>query len=178
MTPILSAARKGGLRLVLIAAAATLAVLASAAQASAAPSLTTDKGDYPPGEVVHVSGAGFEPGVEYALPVQRPDGSIVKGDGSNTRGWDKVRADESGNLAYDYQLNAIIGEYEVRAYPAGWSGDWGESPITSVTFFDAANLDQCGNGTVLAPIACAGSGWQNGNLNANQAHYVEGDSVP
>src|SRR4051794_21120077 len=43
----------------------------------AGPTLTTDKADYKPGEVVHVSGTGFEPNTKYALPVQRPNGSIV-----------------------------------------------------------------------------------------------------
>ncbi len=43
----------------------------------------------------------------------------------------------------------------------------------------AGDLDQCANGGVGdAPVACAGSAWVNGNLNANQAHYREGDSVP
>ncbi len=39
-------------------------------------------------------------------------------------------------------------------------------------------LEQCRNGTVDAPEACTGAAWQNGNLNAQQAHYREGDSVP
>src|SRR5262249_48084999 len=43
----------------------------------------------------------------------------------------------------------------------------------------AANLDQCANGGVgNPPVPCTGSAWQNGNLNENQAHYLEGDSVP
>jgi hypothetical protein len=40
------------------------------------------------------------------------------------------------------------------------------------------NLDQCGNGPVASPVPCTGSAWQNGDLNGNQAHYLEGDSVP
>ena len=55
----------------------------------------------------------------------------------------------------------------------------------------AANEDQCANGGVPdlpAGIQCIedpdsdgnlnDNAWQNGNLNANQAHYLEGDSVP
>jgi hypothetical protein len=42
----------------------------------------------------------------------------------------------------------------------------------------AANLDQCANGPFSAPVQCTGSAWVNGNLNGNQAHYREGDSVP
>ncbi|HEX2850154.1 MAG TPA: hypothetical protein VHN98_06365 [Acidimicrobiales bacterium] len=43
----------------------------------------------------------------------------------------------------------------------------------------AGNLDQCANGGVGdPPVVCSGGAWVNGNLNANQAHYREGDSVP
>jgi large repetitive protein len=42
----------------------------------------------------------------------------------------------------------------------------------------SADLDQCANGAITAMAICAGSQWQNGNLNGNQAHYFEGDSVP
>jgi hypothetical protein len=41
------------------------------------------------------------------------------------------------------------------------------------------SLDQCANGAVGGvPVQCAGVGWQNGNLNHNQAHYNEGESIP
>ena len=44
----------------------------------------------------------------------------------------------------------------------------------------SANLDQCANGTLQAPVVCLASpnGWQNGDLNPNNSHYREGDSVP
>ena len=45
---------------------------------------------------------------------------------------------------------------------------------TSHTF----DLDQCRNGTPDVPLQCAGASWVNGNLNATQAHYMEGESVP
>jgi hypothetical protein len=38
----------------------------------------------------------------------------------------------------------------------------------------SANLDQCSNGDIAAPIDCV---WVNGNLNSNNSHYFEGDSV-
>src|SRR5437762_13208896 len=40
------------------------------------------------------------------------------------------------------------------------------------------SLDQCGNGPLSAKTDCNPLSWQNGNLNGNQAHYFEGDSVP
>src|SRR5262245_4894367 len=42
----------------------------------------------------------------------------------------------------------------------------------------AGNLDQCANGPLSAPQQCTGSAWSNGNLNQNQAHYLENQSVP
>jgi len=43
----------------------------------------------------------------------------------------------------------------------------------------AANIDQCANGGVGdPPVVCTGAAWVNGNLNGNQAHYAEGDTVP
>ncbi|MFL5963930.1 MAG: hypothetical protein ACJ757_13670 [Gaiellaceae bacterium] len=38
------------------------------------------------------------------------------------------------------------------------------------------NLDQCGNGTAAVPDTCPP--WQNGDLNVNNSHYRELDSVP
>ena len=42
----------------------------------------------------------------------------------------------------------------------------------------SANLDQCGNGPLSAPVPCTGTAWVNGNLNSSKSHYVEGDSIP
>jgi uncharacterized repeat protein (TIGR01451 family) len=43
---------------------------------------------------------------------------------------------------------------------------------------EAANIDQCRNGTFSDPVRCAGSAWVNGNLGPENSHYREGDSVP
>lgn len=43
---------------------------------------------------------------------------------------------------------------------------------------NAVGLDQCRNGDINSPVTCTGANWVNGNLNASQAHYREGDSVP
>jgi hypothetical protein len=51
-------------------------------------------------------------------------------------------------------------------------------PVTPAFAAAAANLDQCANGSAASPVTCTGSAWQNGNLNSNQAHYREGDSIP
>src|SRR5439155_21282691 len=118
----------------------------SPASASTNPVLATGKLDYHPEEIVDITGSGFDPGTDYAIPVLRPDGTIVKGDGTFSWGWDTANTDGSGNLSYNYQLDGVQGTYEVRAYPSDWSGDWELNPIASVSFTDSAsaNLDQCG----------------------------------
>ena len=173
--------RKLGYLIVPVLAVVLLALVAGITDVQGAPTLTSDKLDYFSGDTAHISGGGYAPG-EYALPVMRPNGSIVRGDGSFTPGWNIVTADAEGNLAYEYKLDGIAGVYEARVYPADWSGDWSQAWIASTTFTDsvpAGNLDQCANGGVgNPPVPCTGSAWQNGNLNQNQAHYFEGDSVP
>jgi hypothetical protein len=45
----------------------------------------------------------------------------------------------------------------------------------------AANLDQCRNGTAASPQNCdehGGGGWFNGNVGAQNSHYAEGGSLP
>ena len=43
----------------------------------------------------------------------------------------------------------------------------------------AYDIDQCANGAIgSTDLVCTGDNWQNGNLNRNNSHYVEGQSVP
>ncbi|MGA2285860.1 MAG: hypothetical protein ABSG55_06300, partial [Dehalococcoidia bacterium] len=112
------------------------AILAWHQLAQAAPTLTTDKADYSPEEIVTVSGGAFAPNTAYDVVVIRPDGTIVKGDGSFVPGWDTVTSDDTGAFTYSYQLDGISGTYEVRAYPSPWDGDLAESPDASMTFTD------------------------------------------
>jgi hypothetical protein len=152
--------------------------------ASAAPTVTTDKADYFFFETVTISGGGFAPNTFYDIPVIRPDGSIIKGDGSLTAGWDKEKTDASGNFTYLYQLDAMAGIYEVRVYPSPWGGNLADSPLASVTFTDAPpqiTLEQCRNGAAGTPNNCpdgGGSGWVTGNVGSSQGHFVEGYSMP
>jgi hypothetical protein len=114
----------------------------------AAPILTTDKEDYFAAEIVPVQGAGFDADTDFDIPVIRPDGSIVLGDGSFRPGWDTIRSDGDGAFTYYYQLDGIDGTYEVRVYPAPWSGNLGELPVASMTFTDAnISFNQCRNDT-------------------------------
>jgi len=35
---------------------------------------------------------------------------------------------------------------------------------------EAADIDQCRNGTAAVPVVCSGSAWVNGSANSTQAH--------
>jgi parallel beta-helix repeat protein len=164
-----------------------LAPQATATSAGPTPSLTTGQDDYSPESVVDFHGTGFVAGARYALPVRRPDGSIVLVDPvtlAAKRGWDVVTAAADGTISYGYKLDGIQGTYEARAYPLDWAGDWNSKPIATVFFTDKAqaDIDQCANGSIGSAASCPGSGgggdWQNGDLNGNNSNYREGDSVP
>src|SRR5262249_16924223 len=110
--------------------------------------------------------------------VIRPDGSIVKGDGSFTPGWDKVLSNASGSFTYLYKLDGIAGTYQVRVYLWPWSGDRAETPVASTTFMDA-NIDftQCQNDGNNDNVVDTCS-WGTGAINSNNSVYFEGDAVP
>jgi len=171
-----------------------LAMLLAGFQPAAAetPVVTTDKADYAPGETVIVSGSNFAATTDYAIPVIRPDGFIVKGDGSFEDGWDTVTTDADGDFVYEYILNGIEGLYEVRVYDASWNDTgitdinnsvYDETPVASVTFTDAPEkveqLWQCQPGpNNVATFDCTTAGpdgWKTGN---NDGPFQEGDTVP
>src|SRR5947208_2537914 len=52
------------------------------------------------------------------------------------------------------------------------------APMLARAANPAANIDQCRNGQITAPVPCAGDAWVNGNLGPENSHYREGDSVP
>ncbi len=158
---------------------ALLAVGAIPALAAGAPSLATDKPDYSPGQVVHISGTGFAAG-NYDIPVKRPDGSIVLVDPvthTATPGWGTATAGADGSLAYDYQLDGIAGSYEARAYPSPWNGDWTAAPVASVTFTDlVSDFKQCANKD--SPLPAGTCHWIGSIVQGSNANYTEGMALP
>jgi len=145
---------------------------------AAGPSVVTDKPDYTPGETVVITGTGFEPGVQYDIPVLRPDGTIAVGDGSGLLGWDTVTADDVGSFTYEYVLDGIKGLYTVEVYLSRWGGQGSTDPLLASTTFtdDTSVLHQCKNGPPGSPLVpCQ---WVGGDLHAGNSHYGEADSVP
>ena len=198
--PLRRSARKLAVLTVVLCA---VTMLPRGASAAATPTVTTDKADYHPEETVSIAGSGFTAGTAYDVPVIRPNGTIVKGDGSFTPGWDTVTTNGAGEFTYPYKLDGIQGTYYVRVYASPWSGNRSELPVASVTFEDSqANLSQCTNGQVNTGALptleqCAGANgnghtavlngaqvssggfqnWVNGNANGSKAHWKEGDFI-
>jgi hypothetical protein len=121
--------------------------------------------DFPPFTTVYIHGSEFLPDSGIGVYVTNP--YMITDYGSST-------SDQHGTFIYEYELiDGIEGLYTVSATDG--------TNIVETTFTDgtnpSANLDQCKNGGVGDPIISP-CDWVNGNLNSNQAHYKEGDSVP
>jgi hypothetical protein len=147
-----------------------LQLLPQAAEAS----VSTDKLHYEPGETVLIKGSGFQPNEQVTLQVRHHDRRVEVGSAYDP--WN-VSADGEGGISSSWivEPNETHGTWlEVRAKGV-------ESGRFAMVFFTdpaLADLDQCGNGPASAPVPCTLDAWQNGNLNQNQAHYQEGQSVP
>ena len=149
-------------------------------------SVTTDRSDYRPGQVVHITGSGFGAGEEVRLEVdyvptgqkaERPDFSHVA---SGHDPW-YVTADGGGNFTSDWLVEEDSLNQTLRLTADGQSSGLHAEAI----FTDAAigTYDQCsnddGDGYPGPPPGNADEGchWINGNLNANNSTYHEGDST-
>ena len=121
------------------------------------------KTDFSPEQIVYIHGSNFLTNNNVDVSVTRPDGAIDSGNSYS---------DEIGNFIYNYQLDGITGTYYVTADDGI---NYAETTFTDAN--PAGDLDQCKNGgvndTPLSPCQ-----WVNGDLNDNQAHFIEGQSVP
>src|SRR6266487_2232355 len=100
--------------------------------------VSTDRGAYAPGSLVHVSGNGYSLGCGVVVKVTRPDGAVVVGDGSQTPGTDTVTTDLLGNFSYDYQLPImppVEGQYLVDVLGSG------DAVLAHTDFFDAQAVE-------------------------------------
>ncbi len=143
------------------------------------PIIWTDKADYWPEETVTISGIGFEPNQNYDILVIRPDNSVVKGDGTFTPGWDTLTSDGNGQIEYYYELDGILGLYQVKVFNSPYDSTSGQIPLAEVTFTDAppkADLSQVRNGAADSPTNPGD--WVSGNAGKTNSHYIEGYSIP
>ena len=107
--------------------------------ASADPEVSAKHLDYKPGHKVMISGDNFLPNESYLIVVRRPNGPVVKGDGSS-EGSDTITADKKGRFKYKYQLAGIYDEYDpegVYTVEVFNSSDSSGEIIASTTFTDS-----------------------------------------
>src|SRR5690349_13631225 len=140
---------------------------------SGSPTITSDQADYQAGSTVTLTGAGWQPGENIHIFVNDSLGQTWS---YNT----DVAADAGGGFTNQFQLPLFfVANYSVLA-----TGSSGATASTTFTDAAGANLDQCANGDFAStntdcPHGTATDGdWQNGDLNANNSHFREGDSVP
>lgn len=101
------------------------------------PSISTDKADYAPEETVKITGENFPVNTTLIIKITRPDGSVVKGDGSFEPGSDEITTDAEGKFEYHYQLDGIEGDYLVEVLLGG--------TILATTTFTDASVSGCTN---------------------------------
>ncbi len=136
------------------------------------PTLYTEKTVYSFGDDVRINASGFRPFELVVLAVRRSDESAL-----NTGAvaeW-PVIADEKGAFTSIWAVAYPGAQFTIEAVG---SGSKASTEVVFIVATHTADLDQCRNGTLATPETCAGANWVNGDLNASQAHYVEGQSVP
>ncbi len=140
-----------------------------------APTIVSDKLDYPPGGLVTLTGAGW-----YAGPDAAPVRVITNDD--DFQSWIRnveVPVALDGSIVDVFNLPSyFVANYRVTATQLLPDG----TTIRAITTFTDANASvsptQCANGGVGSTAVTCTDGWINGNLGSNKGHYVEGDSVP
>ena len=152
--------------------AAMLASLVMVAPALAGPSPTgatiaSDKADYAPGETVTLTGTGWASGEAVRIVVNDTYGASWQRDVT-------VTATTEGGITDAFALpNYFVSDYDVTA-----SGPVSGSATTTFTDLSIGTYDQCsnddGDGYATGDTGCR---WINGNLQANNSTYAEGDAT-
>ena len=137
------------------------AVLGSSALlGSASAAITTDKMDYAPGEIAHISGRGFQAGEVVRVKIHEDPHTPQE------RGFD-VTADVDGSFSGDY----LVMDYDLDMKFLVGARGLTSGQTAQTTFTDARNLVltfagtgsgtvtiTASSGTVEAPVSCGGTG--------------------
>jgi len=136
----------------------------ASADLTSTPTISTDATKYSVGEPMVISGSGFTASGTVNITVQEP--------GNNGADILSASTDTDGSFQTTYYPPMVPGRYKITAT------DGTNSALAAATEADAAgaNLDQGSNGAASAPTSPVA--WQNGNLNPNNSHFMEGYSVP
>ena len=111
-------------------------VFYTVARPAGSPSVTPDKEQYLAGETAVLTGANFSLNQSYDIVVVRPNGTMVKGDGTETPGFDAVTSSASGAFVYNYatlpEPIEINGRYDVSVFA---SSDVAHATVIAATVF-------------------------------------------
>jgi hypothetical protein len=159
---------------VVLAAGLTFALFPSAGFGTLQPTISSDQPDYTAGSLVKLDGANWTGDSTVTVVVDDATGHTWQHTAD-------VSVASNGTIHDEFTLPLnFIANYSVTA-----TGDQtGGVATTSFTDAAGANLDQCANGdfsssnTDCPPGGATDGDWQNGDLQSNNSHYREGDSVP
>ena len=109
--------------------------------------------DFHPGTTVYIHGSGFALDTTYDIPITRPDGSIIKGDGNfdpadhsyvcpdgASSCWDATITDAHGNLYYEYILDGIEGLYYINVFDHPWGGPGSTDELVATLEFSDSHV--------------------------------------
>jgi hypothetical protein len=156
----------------IVALALATATLASSATAA---TIETDKRHYAPGELVSITGSGWQRGEPITLQVLHLDGAVDSG--SRHAPWTVVA--EGTSLSTSWYVDpddSLGGSFVLSAV-----GTSGESATATFTGRVGLDLDQCRNGSLAnlgVPCGQSPTAWVNGNLNGQNSQYREADGIP
>ena len=135
--------------------------------------IQTDRAWYAAGEVIIVTGSGFDAGEAVSLVLHAEPG--LQEDQKIT-----VIADAFGNI-WDNQLMQEVSMKGVTYYLTA-KGESSGLTTQATMANPSADLDQCANDPSPSPstdgCAANASQWVNGNLGSSKTVYFEGDSIP
>jgi hypothetical protein len=134
---------------------------------SGPPTISSDKADYAPGETVTLTGTNWAAGESVRIVVNDTIGQSWKRDVT-------VTASGEGEIVDVFALPSyFISNYDVTA-----TGPTSGTATTTFTDLAIGTYDQCsnddGDGYATGDTGCR---WINGNLQANNSTYAEGDAT-
>ena len=140
-----------------------------------APSVSTDKLDYHPGETVQITGSGFGANDVVTLRVTDVGPAPQFASASGNDPW-TVSADASGNFSSSWDVGPEAGDRQLLLTADGSPS--GAHAQTTFTDASIGTYDQCsnddGDGYATGDTGCR---WTNGNLQSNNSTIFEGDAT-
>jgi CarboxypepD_reg-like domain/PKD domain len=151
---------RGKVTLLFMTCAVILLVFPAMASAQGAPTIQSDKGDYRPGELVTLTGSGWQPGESVRIVVNDTFGATWQHTAD-------VTADDSGNITDSFNLpDWFVSDYDVTATGA-------QSGTATTTFTDGnatvtgrVTDSVSGQGISGATVTCGTSSGCNNNVSA------------